>query len=203
MQDPFQQFLSEMAETFRAEDRTCADQTAEALLTATEVMPLVNAAPEYGAAIRDLLAGSPLSVARAALAAHDLLPWGQNPVASRVAPKDGAVFSVVNLLGPDAPLYCPSLRAGLYYQRPNTRYGLHSHAAVETYVIIAGRALWTAGDAQRELAAGHSVHHSTYLPHACQTGEEGVVALWRWSGDIGIESYRVHHGTEAFGAFAA
>ena len=203
MHDPFQLFLSEMAAVFRAEGRACATETAAALLSATEIAPLTNDSPGDSGAICGLLAGSTLAVARAALAAHDTLPWGHNPVSSQMKPEDEALFSVVDLMGPDAPLYCPTLRAGLYYQRPNTRYGLHSHAAVETYVIIAGRAMWTAGDAQREMVAGHSVHHSTYLPHACQTGDEGVVALWRWSGDIGIDSYRVHHGAEAFGAFAA
>lgn len=203
MRDPLQHFLSEMAAVFRAEGRSCADETADALLAAREVMPLTNGSPGDTDAICGLLSRSPLAVAQAAHAAHDMLPWGHNPVASKIAVEDDALFSVVNLMGPDAPLFCPTLRAGLYYQRPNTRYGLHSHAAVETYVILAGRALWTAGEAQREMSAGHSVHHATYLPHACQTGEEGLVALWRWSGDIGIESYRVHHGLEAFGAYVA
>jgi len=203
MRDPILTFLAEMAAVFHAEGRECATQTADQLeaFANPEFAPtLIN---DTSDAIRALLATSPLEVAHAALAAHDHLPWGHNPVADQVSADDDALYSVLNLMGPDAPLYCPTLRAGMYYQKPNTRYGLHSHAAVETYVIIAGRALWTAGEAQREMTAGSSVHHSTYLPHACQTGDEGVVALWRWSGDIGIESYRVHHGTDAFGTHAA
>lgn len=202
MHDHTRRFLAEMAAVFRAENRSCADETADALAA----FPGLEAKPELAEddsdAIRALLAASPLEVAHAALAAHDALPWGRNPVAARVSPDDNSLYRVADLLGPDGPLVCPTLRAGLYYQRPDTRYGLHSHAAVETYVIIAGRARWTAGDAQREMTPGHSVHHSTYLPHACETGPEGVVALWRWSGDIGIDSYRVHHGQDAFGVAA-
>lgn len=203
MHDPFLRFLAEMALAFRAEGRACGEETADALLSFRGAPPALGGVCRDSDAIRGLLDRSPMAVARAAYAAHDLLPWGDNPVAAQIPSEDDALFSVLNLMGPDAPIYCPTLRAGLYYQRPNTRYGLHSHAAAETYVIIAGRAHWTAGDAQREMVAGHLVHHSTYLPHACETGEEGVVALWRWSGDIGIESYRIHHGLEAFGACGA
>ncbi len=207
MHDPFQTFLAEMAAMFRteheAQNRACAALTADALMAASDPGRLTNDAPAHDAAIRRLLAGSPLAVARAALAVQDRLPWGHNPVSSRIAAEDDALFSVVDLLGPDAPIRCDSLRAGLYYQRPGTRYGLHSHAAVETYVIIAGRALWTAGETRRRLGPGAMVHHSTYLPHACRTGPEGVVALWRWSGDIGIDSYRVHSGQGAFGRVRA
>lgn len=200
MHDPVLNFLAEMSAVFREEPRECAQQTADQLASFTSQGFSITEPSADCTTIRALLSASPLAVSHAALAAHELLPWGHNPVADQVSAADGALYSVLNLMGPDAPLYSPDLRAGLYYQRPNTRYGLHSHAAAETYVIIAGRALWTAGDAQKEMTAGHSVHHSTYLPHACQTGDEGVVALWRWSGDIGVESYRMHHGTDAFAA---
>lgn len=203
MHDPTLTFLAEMAAVFRTEKRDCARQTADELEAFANPEFAPNQISDTSNSIRALLAASPLAVAQAALAVHDHLPWGHNPVSDQVSAEVDALFSVLNLLGPDAPLYCPTLRAGLYYQRPNTRYGLHSHAAAETYVIIAGRAHWTAGEAQQEMTAGHSVHHSTYLPHACQTGDEGVVALWRWSGDIGTDSYRVHHGSDAFGVFAA
>jgi len=205
MPDPSRRMLAEIAAVFRAESRACADRTADILATFPGLDAAACGADADADAdvIRALLAASPLAVAHATLAAFDALPWGRNPVASRISAEDNGLYRVANLMGPEGPLFCPTLRAGFYYQRPDTRYGLHSHAAVETYVIIAGRAHWTAGDTQREMAPGHAVHHSTYLPHACQTGPEGVVALWRWSGDIGIESYRMHHGLDAFGAAAA
>lgn len=202
MHDPARRLLAEMAAVFRAENRACADRTAEVLASFPGLDAVPQLADADSDAIRALLAASPLEVAHAALAAHDALPWGRNPVAPRVSSEVDGLYRVADLMGPDGPLICSTLRAGIYYQRPDTRVGLHSHAAVETYVIIAGRAHWTAGDAQRGMMPGHSVHHSTYLPHACETGPEGVVALWRWAGDIGIESYRMHHGQDAFGAAA-
>lgn len=198
MQEPTTALWAELAQIFDREGRACAARTAEALRACGGLVasPLLDDPDDR--AIRSLLGSSSLPVARAMLDAHDLLPWGENPVARQIADKKHEVYATANLMGPDAPLYVPDLRVGFYYQRPNSRYALHSHAAVETYVIVAGAALWTAGEAQRDVAEGSYIHHSSYLPHACQTGPEGVVALWRWSGDIAVDSYRIHDGMGAF-----
>jgi len=200
MTDVIRRALAEIAHAFRAERRDDALATAAALQSAPfqgQANPLAAA---DDAAIRALLFASGHPTAVALLAAHDRMPWGVNPVARQVSADHMELYAVCDLMGPDSPIRSAHLRAGLYYQRPNCRYALHSHAAAETYVIIAGSALWTAGDARKLIGPGDSVHHSTYLPHACQTGPEGVVALWRWSGDIGVESYRMHDGQDAFAA---
>lgn len=199
MTDAIQTFLSEMAQAFRCENRPAAQDTAECL---AQGFPAANSAldPTDSSAIRALLFESPHPVAQAMLAAHDVLPWGINPVARQVRAEHHEIYAVCDLMGPESPIQSDRLRAGLYYQRPNKRYALHSHAAEETYVIVAGSALWTAGDARKLLHPGDAVHHSTYLPHACQTGPDGVIALWRWNGDIGTDSYRIHEGHDAFAA---
>ncbi|WP_186766410.1 dimethylsulfonioproprionate lyase family protein [Phaeobacter marinintestinus] len=199
MSDVIRSFLNEMADAFRTEDRTEAQETAQTLASAA----FAGTAPadfSDSEAIRTLLFASPHPCAASMLAAHDKLPWGVNPVARKARTKDLEIYAVCDLMGPDSPVYSGHLRAGIYYQRPNLRYALHSHAAAETYVIVAGSALWTAGDTRKLLGPGDAVHHSTYLPHACQTGPEGVIALWRWSGDIGTDSYRIHDGQDAFAA---
>jgi len=202
MPDRTVRLLAEMATAFRAENRPCGDQTADFLVSFSGLGPLSGEAKADTGPIRALLATSSFPLARTMLAAFDALPWGDNPVVTRVSRRVDSLYIVSNLVGPDGPLHCPTLRAGLYYQHPDTRLGLHSHAAAETYVIVAGRALWTAGDTHREVAPGDSIHHTTYLPHACRTGPEGVVAVWRWSGEIGIDSYRMHNGHDAFGTVA-
>lgn len=200
MSDAIRTFLAEMAHAFRSENRPDAAETAAAL----EMCGFAGATPAAHwpdrEAVRALLFASPDPVARAMLPALDLLPWGINPVARQVRAEHLEIYAVCDLMGPLSPIAAPGLRAGLYYQRPNARYALHSHAAAETYVIVAGSALWTAGDSRKLLGPGDRVHHSTYLPHACQTGPDGVVALWRWSGDIAVDSYRIHDGDDAFAA---
>jgi hypothetical protein len=37
------------------------------------------------------------------------------------------------------------------------------------------------------------------MPHAMRAGPEGFLAMWRWSGDIGFDSYRMLPDPEAMG----
>ncbi|SLN71594.1 Cupin domain protein [Roseovarius gaetbuli] len=139
--------------------------------------------------IRTVLASSDHPAARAALKAHDLLPWGSNPVEGNTESSIAAMISVATLLGPEGPIPAPDVRLGLVYMRPESYYPLHLHDADETYAIIAGQALWTAGDDVRMRGAGDMIHHPSLMPHAFRTGPEGFLAIWRWSGDINTHSY--------------
>jgi mannose-6-phosphate isomerase-like protein (cupin superfamily) len=139
--------------------------------------------------IRTVLAGSEHPVARAARKAHHLLPWGSNPVEGSTEEDIAAMISVLTLMGPEGPIPAPDVRLGLVYMRPESYYPLHLHDADETYAIIAGQALWTAGDDTRMRGAGDMIHHPSLMPHAFRTGSEGFLAIWRWSGDINTHSY--------------
>lgn len=185
-------FLGAIHDVYRGEGRPDADVTATALL-ASGKSALNTAQPACGfdAQIRALLAGSLHPAAAAILAAQARIPWGTNPVADKVGADFGAICAVATLMGPEGPVPNGDFRLGLFFQRPNSYYALHSHAAVETYVILAGQAIWTAGDDVRLRGTGAYIHHPSLLPHAFQTGPEGIVALWRWSGDIDTASYRM------------
>ena len=126
--------------------------------------------------IRACLAGSDHPVAQATLAAMDVLPWGANPVGARMTEEAAAICAVLTLLDPAGPIPSPDQRLGLLYQRPNSYYPLHIHDADETYVIVAGRALWTAGEDTRDRGAGEAIHHPSRMPHAFRTGPEGRAA---------------------------
>ncbi|SDC65620.1 dimethylsulfonioproprionate lyase family protein [Ruegeria marina] len=172
-----------------AEDRPEAARTA---LVLRELGPQQLCTPQPQSsdhlAIRSLLALSSHPAAAGLLSAFDLIPWGINPVAAQIGDR-GSMYVVANLMGPEGPVPCADLRMGLYYQRPNTYYGLHNHDADETYTILAGSAVWTAGDDTRLREAGEQIHHPSLLPHAFRTGPEGVLAFWRWSGDVNLHSY--------------
>ena len=181
--------LLAFADVCLAEGRDDGTNTGIALATADTAV-LGPALPcALDTEIRALLFQSTHPAAAAALAAQDHIPWGTNPVAASMNADALAICAVATLMGPEGPLVCPDFRYGLFYQRPNTYYALHSHDALETYTIIAGRALWTAGDDTSEREAGCSIHHTSLMPHAFRTGPEGFVALWRWSGDINLTSY--------------
>lgn len=190
MRDPaFDTLLCTLADTFRAEPRAEAEATAQALLTTQIPETFLPRLPgPHDGAIRALLEGSDHPVARALRTVMDRVPWGTNPVEAQAGPY-GAIYAVAELLGPDGPIPAPDLRAGLFYQAPGTYYPLHLHDADETYTILAGSAEWTAGDDTRQRGAGESIHHPSLMPHAFRAGPEGILALWRWSGDINTHSY--------------
>lgn len=123
--------------------------------------------------------------------AHQWLPWADSPAASLQPTGLRAIKSIVTLLGPGAPIPSQTLLCGLFYQAPGSYYPLHAHNAAETYTILAGTALWQAGDQRLTLTPGQNIHHPPNLPHAMRAGPEGFLAMWRWSGDIGLDSYRM------------
>jgi len=186
----FDTLLGTLAEVFRNEDREAADRTARALICTPPPAAILPALPcILDLEIRAVLAGSDHAAAAALLAAHPYVPWGSNPVSEQMTEDAAAICAVAELMGPDAPIPAPDLRLGLLFQRPESYYPLHNHDADETYVILAGSALWTAGDDVQMRGPGDMIHHPSLMPHAFRTGPEGMVALYRWSGDINATSY--------------
>ena len=121
--------------------------------------------------------------------AHTFLPWQDSPAASLQPTSLRAIKSIVTLLGPGAPIPSGSRLFGLFYQAPGSYYPLHAHNAAETYTILSGTAHWQAGDRRFTLSPGEVSYHPPNLPHAMRAGPEGFLATWRWSGDIGFDSY--------------
>lgn len=189
MSDPVQSLIAALAMPLDAEDRPEAARTALILREmGPQQLACPQPAPDDAMAIRTLLANSDHPAARGLLDGFDLLPWGTNPVAAQVGTL-GAMYLVCTLMGPEGPVPCADLRMGLYYQRPDTYYGLHNHDADETYTILAGSALWTAGEDIRQRCAGEQIHHPSRMPHAFRAGPDGLLCFWRWSGDVNTHSY--------------
>lgn len=129
--------------------------------------------------------------------AQPRLPWQDSPAASLQPTSLRAIKSIVTLLGPDAPIPSDSLLFGLFYQGPDSYYPLHAHEAAETYTLLSGSVRWQAGDRRFLLSPGEAVHHPPNLPHAMRAGPDGFLAIWRWSGDISFDSYRMLPDPEA------
>lgn len=190
--------LHALADLTATEPRAEANATARALRAGAEtdfpVRPSTVLSPGilHAAALKD---ADP--TAKLIHDAHSFLPWQDSPIASRQPTELRAIKSVVTLLGPGAPIPSDTLLFGLFYQAPNAYYPLHAHNAAETYRILSGTALWQAGDRRFPLTAGEASHHPPNLPHAMRAGPEGLLAMWRWSGDIGFDSYRMLPDSEA------
>jgi quercetin dioxygenase-like cupin family protein len=188
--DPLQTMLKALAAIYEGEADPQGPRTAHTLLiTPSPVAFDARPACFLDTGIRNVLQSSAHPAASAILAVQDRLPWGSNPVEDNTEAGIAAMISVATLMGPEGPIPAPNVRLGLVYMRPDCYYPLHIHDADETYVILGGQALWTAGDDVQMRGPGDMVHHPSLMPHAFRTGPEGFVALWHWSGDINLHSY--------------
>jgi mannose-6-phosphate isomerase-like protein (cupin superfamily) len=101
-------------------------------------------------------------------------------------------FAFVTFVGDDTPNLDPRLFFGLFLIAPDTHYPLHWHLAEELYFVLSGAAHWEQGDGIfRPKSPGTLIHHRPNEPHAMATGEEPLLAMWSWYGDLRPDTYRV------------
>ena len=97
----------------------------------------------------------------------------------------------VELLGPTGLVVSSKVRIGLYGMLPHSEYGLRTHPAEETYIMLAGSAFWKLGDAPyRRLFAGERSYHPSMMPHATRTRDDAFMSIYIWDGDIATDQYR-------------
>ncbi|MBL9051673.1 MAG: hypothetical protein JNK19_16295 [Tabrizicola sp.] len=190
--------LHALADLTATEPRPEADATARALRAAAGTDFLQQAPSLLDAEIR-AAARLPDAhpCARLIAEAQDFLPWQASPAAALQPAALAATKAVVTLLSPEGPIPALAFRFGLFYQAPGIYYPLHAHEAAETYTILSGNALWQAGDRRFPTAIAEPIHHPPNLPHAMRAGPDGFLAIWRWSGDISFDSYRMLPDDEA------
>jgi quercetin dioxygenase-like cupin family protein len=96
-----------------------------------------------------------------------------------------AAVAFSQILGPGGLRPSDRLRLGLTLIAPGTHYPPHAHPAIETYLVIAGRARWSLGEAAAaERPPGALILHPSGIAHAMQTGAEPLLAIWSWRGDV-------------------
>ena len=97
----------------------------------------------------------------------------------------------VELIGPTGLVPSSSIRMGLYGMRPHSEYGIRTHPAEETYIMLAGHALWMRGDAPYEgLLTGQRSYHPSMMRHATKTDESAFMSVYIWDGDLSTEKYQ-------------
>lgn len=106
------------------------------------------------------------------------------PVARRMA--------TCEILGPRGLYYSEQVRVGLFMQSPHVDYPVRQHAAEETFFIVSGGAYWRrGGDAPAWRGPGAYIHHPSMMEHGDCTIDRPMMTVWRWTGDVRFESYRI------------
>jgi mannose-6-phosphate isomerase-like protein (cupin superfamily) len=113
--------------------------------------------------------------------------WQQNP--NYTTETIGASFlenyGYVELVGPRRTIASDEFLIGFLLLGPDTLYPDHSHAAAEVYHVVAGIAEWWREDrGWTRLPAGTAVAHAPGVRHAMRTGDEPLLALYCWEGEI-------------------
>jgi len=97
----------------------------------------------------------------------------------------------VELIGPTGLAASSSIRLGLYGMLAHCEYGLRTHPAEETYIMLAGSAFWKVADTPyRQLFASERSYHPSMVPHATRTRDDAFMSIYIWDGDIATDQYR-------------
>ena len=121
-------------------------------------------------------------------AAVDQLTWFQSSEA-RVPPGWVHRAAACNIVGPDGMIDHPEYLFGVFYIGPNTHYPSHWHQAEELYVVVGGEAEFEIGGTTTTRRVGDVSVTPTMAPHAITTGDEAVMLLFGWRGEISFDSY--------------
>ncbi len=115
---------------------------------------------------------------------HPALPWAYHYAPRSVEEDLSDRIAFAELVGPDGPMCASHCRIGFTLMAERTTYPMHSHPAVELYLVMTGLAQWQTPTSDRCVPPGEFVLHRSNEPHAMRTFDEPLLALWSWSGDI-------------------
>jgi Dimethlysulfonioproprionate lyase len=129
-----------------------------------------RAAPRFSAALLATL-----------VSAAPVLAWRQSYTAGELQAAFLNNYGWSELAGEHGPLASQRIACGFLLLGPATLYPPHHHEAEEIYIPLAGTADWQKGtDPWREWPPGTLIHHARDEPHAMQTGNHPLLALYLW-----------------------
>jgi quercetin dioxygenase-like cupin family protein len=123
-------------------------------------------------------------IARAICAIAPALRWTYSYPDDPRWPELASRVAFTQLLGPKGLLPDDRLLLGLTLVAPATIYPRHVHPAIEFYLVIAGTALWQAGEETVLRPPGSLIFHPSGIPHAMTTTTDPLLAVFTWHGDI-------------------
>ena len=117
----------------------------------------------------------------ALVAAAPSLAWRRSYTPAAVGAQFYENYGWTEFAGLTGPMPSKHLACGVLLLGPHVTYPPHRHEADEIYVPLAGTAAWKHGDeGWHERVPGSVIHHASYVPHAMQTGQEPLLALYLW-----------------------
>ncbi len=134
-----------------------------------------------GAALAGLAPGA---LSQALVPVADNLPWRYGYAPRSDAPGLHQSMAWAEVVGPVAPFVSQRICLGLTLIGPHSHYLDHLHPAVELYQVISGTAQWSAAGQAAPRPPGSYILHPSNCVHAMKTGDQPLLAIYSWSGDI-------------------
>jgi mannose-6-phosphate isomerase-like protein (cupin superfamily) len=126
-------------------------------------------------------------LADAFIAVEPISDWLQNPnyTVDTIARSFLENYGYVEVAGPARPIQSDAFLIGFLLLGPGTLYPDHSHQAAEVYHVVAGSAQWWREDQEwMTRAPGAVIAHAPGVRHAMRAGDEPLLALYCWQGEI-------------------
>ena len=130
------------------------------------------------------------AIAHALQVVGPYLAWTQNPNYRRNPPSAGFLndygYAVIAgpSEGPPALLRHASLALGVLLLAPHVHYPRHHHPATELYLPLGPGQWWRGEGPWRLEPPGSVIHHAPDVPHATQAGDDPLLAIYLWTGDL-------------------
>lgn len=188
--DAFPQLIQAIRDTFEAgitQNSEAANELAQVLaifdsLTTERVVPQPQPCPGYRYLAEALhKTDSPIAAPFGQLA--EWLRWIQNSNYTSDPKMASFVenYGYTDIIGPRGIIPSNSIASGFMILGPNQLYPPHHHPAIEVYVAVSGHARWQRGEEEwRLLPPGSFIFHPSGVPHATQTLDEPLFALYVW-----------------------
>ncbi len=188
-------FFADLAQLFAGESRPGGALAAQVLTEHAAQTPALPASPP---AI-DLSALNQLTRERKHPCLPDIqtvlprLDWHYSGLSDgRIREDIARHMLTVELIGPTGMFAQSDIRIGLFFQSAALNYVTREHAAEETFIMLAGQAFWSCNDDELiSRSVGDIIHHPSMAPHKSVTDKSPLLALWRWTGDIAYEKYKL------------
>lgn len=168
-----------------AERRQVASLLDTASKAALPCHPSGHGVLEHLPAVLELLKRNAPALSQALSPIADGLPWRYSYRPRADFPNLERRMAWSEIVGPPQSLFHSSeVCFGLTLIGPHTHYPAHRHPAVELYQVIAGTAQWQLNGQWSPKPPGSFILHPADAVHAMRTGDQPLLALYSWSGDI-------------------
>lgn len=119
------------------------------------------------------------------------LPWAPPKTSGNAQYiKDSLCKAHVEILGPGGLVRSDAVRIGLYGMMPNSAYGIRTHPAEETYIMLAGEAWWKRDNNEYVVSvAGERSYHPSMMEHGTRTESQAFMSIYAWVGDLSTDNY--------------